>query len=84
MNEKEWRTGLRVKLEEFVDTYVSAGIRQRDVFDAIVEDVESLRLALDCDPDPSDDKPFAMIEEPANDWPGANVTRPVPGNAPDD
>jgi hypothetical protein len=84
MNEKDWKTGLRMKLEELVDTYVSAGVKQEDIFDAIVEDVASLRLALERDPDPADDMPLATLQEPANDWPGADGPKPTPGQNDDD
>ena len=65
------RARLRNKLEDFVDTFIVAGAKQEDVFDAIIEEVGNLKIALDRDPDPADDG-SAVIEEPANDWPSAN------------
>jgi hypothetical protein len=66
-----WRARLRDKLEDFVDTFVVAGARQEDVFDAIVEEIENLKIALDRDPDPAEDESVS-VEEPANDWPSAD------------
>ncbi|SCB37598.1 hypothetical protein [Rhizobium hainanense] len=43
----DWRARLRDKLEDFVDTFFVAGARQEDVFDAIVEEVQNLKVALD-------------------------------------
>jgi hypothetical protein len=67
----DWRARLRDKLEDFVDTFVVAGAKQEDVFDAVVEEVGNLKVALDRDPDPADDNSVA-VEEPANDWPSAD------------
>jgi len=44
----------------------SPGAKQEDVFDAITEEVENLKVALDRDPYPANDD-TAVIEEPAND-----------------
>ncbi len=66
-----WRDGLRLKLEQLVDGIVVEGAAQDAVFDAIVEEVESLRRALAQDPDPADTAGEQVIDEPANDWPGA-------------
>ncbi|MGV2103964.1 hypothetical protein [Rhizobium sp. 21-4511-3d] len=67
----DWRARLRDKLEDFVDTFVVAGAKQDDVFDAIIEEVGNLKVAVDRDPDPPEDDSFA-VEEPANDWPSAD------------
>ncbi|MBW9116817.1 hypothetical protein JNB88_24610 [Rhizobium cauense] len=48
----DWRARLRDKLEDFVDKFVVAGAKQKDVFDAIIEEVGNLKVALDRDPDP--------------------------------
>ncbi|MDR7141880.1 hypothetical protein J2X43_000071 [Rhizobium sp. BE258] len=42
----DWRARLRDKLEDFVDTFVVAGAKQEDVFDAIVEELKTLRSRL--------------------------------------
>jgi hypothetical protein len=68
---EELKTRLRDRLEDFVDTFVVAGAKQADVFDAIIEEVRNLRAALDRDPDPAEDDSVA-VDEPANDWPGAD------------
>ena len=67
----DWRARLRDKLEDFGDTFVVAGAKQDDLFDAIIDEVENLRAARDRDPDPADDDSVA-VEEPANDWPSAD------------
>jgi len=61
-----WRARLRDRLEDLADTFVVAGAKQEDVFDAITEEVENLKVALDRDPYPANDD-TAVIEEPAND-----------------
>ncbi|MBM7048484.1 hypothetical protein [Rhizobium lusitanum] len=52
----DWGTGLRLKLENLVDTFVVAGAKQDEVFDAIIQEVGSLRAAYERDPDPADDE----------------------------
>jgi len=66
-----WIDGLRLKLEDIVDTAVVAGARQAEVYSAIIEEIDSLRTAYDRDPAPADDRPGAQAEEPSNEWPGA-------------
>ncbi|QND44303.1 hypothetical protein HB780_00285 (plasmid) [Rhizobium lusitanum] len=66
-----WREGLRLKLEDFVDTIVVSGAKHEDVFDLIIAEIGNLRAAHDRDPDPADDRPGTEAEEPSNEWPGA-------------
>lgn len=68
---EDWRARLRDRLEDFVDTFVVSGAKQSEVFEAIIEEVGNLRVALDRDPDPADDDSGA-VEELANDWPSAD------------
>lgn len=68
---RDWKDGLRERLEDFVDSLVVQGAKQSDVYDAIVEEVGHLRTAYERDPDPAEDRPGAEAEEPSNDWPGA-------------
>ncbi|MFA1627131.1 hypothetical protein ACDY96_31715 [Rhizobium mongolense] len=68
---EDWRADLKVALEDFVDTYVVRGAKQADVYDAIIEEIGNLRTAYDRDPDPAEDRARADVEEPSNDWPGA-------------
>ncbi|MGO8298882.1 hypothetical protein ACC817_22600 [Rhizobium ruizarguesonis] len=49
---KNWRDDLRLKLEDFVDTFVVNGAKQVDVYNAIQKELDSLRAAYDRDPDP--------------------------------
>ncbi|MFP3544384.1 hypothetical protein SB748_12990 [Rhizobium sp. SIMBA_035] len=67
----EWRDGLRLQLEDFVDTLVVKGAKQDDVYDAIIKEIETLRTVYGRDPDPPEDRPGAEAEEPSNEWPGA-------------
>lgn len=46
----DWRSELRLKLEDFVDSFVVAGARPEDVCDAILEEIGSLRTAQGKDP----------------------------------
>ncbi len=71
MTDKDWAGRLRLKLEDFVDTFVVAGAKQEEVYDAIAAEIENLRAAYERDPDPADDDVEA-VEEPANDWPAAD------------
>ncbi|MDX0456739.1 hypothetical protein BMJ34_25755 [Sinorhizobium medicae] len=66
-----WRADLRLGLENLVDAAVVAGARQRDVYAAILDEVERLRLAYERDPDPADDLSEQIVEEPSNNWPAA-------------
>jgi len=68
---EDWRVCLRDRLEDLVDIFVVAGAKQDAIFDAIIEEVENLKAAMDRDPDPADDDSVA-VEEPANDWPSAD------------
>ncbi|MDH6270200.1 hypothetical protein M2311_000261 [Rhizobium leguminosarum] len=67
---KNWHDDLRLKLEDFVDTFVVSGAKQVDVYNAIQKELDSLRAAYDRDPDPTDD-PGDVVDEPSNDWPAA-------------
>jgi len=66
----DWRDDLRLKLEDFVDTFVVNGAKQVEVYNAIQKELDSLRAAYDRDPDPTDD-PREGVEEPSNDWPAS-------------
>lgn len=67
----DWRAKMRLDLETIVDKAVVSGAEQGDVFAAIEEELSRLRLALDRDTDPADDDTKGILDEPANDWPGA-------------
>ena len=66
-----WRSKLRLRLEDFVDTFVVDGGQPAEVLDALVEQIASMRAAYEQDPDSSGD-PANVVEEPANDWPAAD------------
>jgi hypothetical protein len=68
---ENWKDGLRLQLEDFVDSLVVKGATQADVYDAIIEDIGNLKTACDRDSDPAEDRPGAEAEEPSNEWPGA-------------
>ncbi|MGO7805051.1 hypothetical protein ACC694_22110 [Rhizobium ruizarguesonis] len=62
---KDWRDGLSLKLEDFVDTFVVKGAKATDVYDAIQNELDRLRVAYDRDPDPADDQSDDVVEEPS-------------------
>ena len=64
---------LRQTLEELVDKLVAEGASHNDACRAVTEEVAKLQAAYDRDPDPAED---VVIEEPANDWPAADLPRP--------
>jgi hypothetical protein len=61
---------LRLKLEQLVDHYVTAGSTAPVVIAAIEKELRDMRRAYDADPDPADAP--TEIGEPANDWPAAS------------
>jgi hypothetical protein len=68
----EWRSRLRLLLEDFVDEFVAEGADHREVLDAVASEVVALRDALDRDPDPAEEaEDGEAVNEPANDWPSA-------------
>ncbi|RVI89908.1 hypothetical protein CN186_25395 [Sinorhizobium medicae] len=71
MTMNDWRADLRLGLENLVDAAVVAGAHQRDVYAAILDEVERLRLAYERDPGPADDLSEQIVEEPSNNWPAA-------------
>ncbi len=66
-----WRADLKFGLETLVDNAVVQGADRVQVFEALMNEMENLRQACDRDPDPADDMSAETVEEPANDWPGA-------------
>lgn len=66
-----WKAKVRIGLEELVDKAVVGGARHAHVFAAIEAELARLRIAIELDPDPADDSTTRILEEPANDWPGA-------------
>lgn len=67
----EWRNEVRDGLENLVDRAVTSGARQQDVFAEVAKVIEELRIANERDPDPADTPLETVVDEPANDWPGA-------------
>jgi hypothetical protein len=65
-----WRADLRLKLEDLVDKFVVEGIGHAEIMKALNDEIENLQKAYERDPDPADDD--TVIDEPANDWPGAS------------
>lgn len=66
-----WRVEISDVLERLVDSAVTAGARQEEVFAELKKAIEQFEAANDRDPDPAD-APTEMIDEPANEWPGAD------------
>lgn len=60
---------LRLKLEQLVDQYVTAGSKTPEVIAAMEKELADIRRAYHEDPDPADEA--GEIDEPANDWPAA-------------
>lgn len=70
-NADDWNIELRTGLTELMDQAVRAGARADQVFDAMTGELRAMKEAWEQDPDPVDDPKEQMLEEPANDWPGA-------------
>lgn len=67
------REAIRERIEDFVDSFVVDGSKPADVFDAMEAEIAALRQAYDQDPAPADDGSAPeVLEEPSNDWPGAD------------
>jgi hypothetical protein len=58
-------------LKKLFDRAITAGARQEDVFAEIMKVVGELQIANERDPDPADAPSETVMDEPANDWPGA-------------
>ena len=67
----DWKIELRTGMSELLDQAVRAGARADQVFDAMIGELQTMKEAWEQDPDPADDSKEQMLEEPANDWPGA-------------
>ncbi|MBD9390605.1 hypothetical protein IB237_25730 [Agrobacterium sp. AGB01] len=65
------KADLKLKLEELIDAYVVNGMKPADVIALAQQQLRELSKAYDKDPDPADDN-VAEVDEPANDWPGAD------------
>ncbi|MDP9840098.1 hypothetical protein J2T09_004878 [Neorhizobium huautlense] len=60
---------VRLKLEQLVDHYVTAGSKTPEVIATVENELTDMRRAYSEDPDPADAP--GEIDEPANDWPEA-------------
>lgn len=60
---------LRLELEQLVDCFVVKGGKASEIIVALQRELIEMRAAYEEDPDPSDDPP--VVDEPSNDWPGA-------------
>ncbi|WP_313200297.1 hypothetical protein [Rhizobium sp.] len=60
---------LRLKLEQLVDHYVTAGSETPVVIAAMEKELTDMRRAYSQDPDPADAP--GELDESANDWPAA-------------
>jgi hypothetical protein len=60
---------LRLKLEQLVDHYVTAGSKAPEVIAAMEKELQDMRRAYHEDPDPADEP--NELDEPANDRPAA-------------
>lgn len=66
-----WRGEISKILEKLVDDAVTSGARQEDVFAELKRPIDEMEAANDQDPDPAD-APTEIVDEPVNDWPGAD------------
>ncbi|CAN7731837.1 hypothetical protein [Rhizobium sp. LjRoot258] len=68
-----WRGHLRLRLEDLVDSFVVSGVRHEEIFEAIIQEIGTLRQALKRNADPADDRTVkGFLDEPSNDWPAAD------------
>jgi hypothetical protein len=52
---------------------VVSGVRREEIFEAIIQEIGTLRQGLKRDPDPADDRTVkGFLDEPSNDWPAAD------------
>jgi hypothetical protein len=70
-----WRAELRTGLAALINRAFAAGANQDDVFATVVEENSRLRRASERDPVRSDHSSELVVEEPSNDWPGADDRR---------
>jgi hypothetical protein len=49
------------------------GAKATDVYNAIQDELDRLRVANDRDPDPADDRSDDVVEEASNDWPSSQT-----------
>lgn len=68
----DWREDVRVAVENLVDNAVTGGAVQGEVYAEVLKEIERLKIAEERDPNPSEDAPERTVDEPANDWPGAD------------
>ena len=68
-----WKMTLADDLVRLVDKAVTHGAKQADVYAAIIIEIERLKVADDHDPDPADTLSEQGVDEPANDWPAAQM-----------
>jgi hypothetical protein len=71
LNADDWKIELRTGLSELMDRAVRAGASADQIFDAVTGELQTMKEAWEQDPDPADDPKEQILEEPANDWPGA-------------
>lgn len=68
----DWRGEISDGLERLLDRAVTGGARQEDVFAELRRAIQELEAANERDPDPADAPSETIVDEPANDWPGAD------------
>ena len=67
----DWKIELRTGLGELLDKAVVAGARGDQVFDVVTDELQAMKKAWTQDSDPADDPMEEILDEPANNWPGA-------------
>ncbi len=56
-------------VSDVIDQFVTKGHETKVIIELLTEVVARRRVAYERDPDPAEDD----VDEPANDWPGADV-----------
>lgn len=67
-----WRGDISDALESLVERAVTTGARREDVIAELMKSIEQLKLATDSDSGRGDAPPVIVLDEPANEWPGAD------------
>lgn len=68
--ENDFAGELRLELGQLVDRFVVKGGKAPTIIAAMQRELNGMKMAYEEDPDPSDDP--VVVDEPSNDWPGAD------------
>jgi len=71
LNGESWRAELRSGLGELIDQIVRTEARADQVFDAIADELQTMKADRMRKFDRAENPEAKALGEPANDWPGA-------------